>query len=518
MYIHKLDNDSLLQIFSRYRLKHEEDWNLRLTWRNLAHVCQRWRYLMFDMWFHLDMSLVLTINSPPINTLGHLPPIPLLIEFSDHGTRTMSQRDEENIRLGLVQWHDRVCQVDFRAPSSSLRIWLGQMNQPFPRLRGLSLLSTSTEENLVLPERFQAPDLRRLTLHSIGLSTRSTLLLSSAITLSTLSLTHVGASSYLSPGHLVKQLQGLPHLEELSIGFAIPIPLPSTEGKLLPAPIPPVTLPSLRRLTFRGVGVYLDNLLAQANAPLLERLNLTLLFELDYTLVNLTEFIRRTEGLASGYPDFRVNFKKDGVYVDAGHKKLAYHEPWDIKALSVHVNCEPLDWQMDSAAQFCRAFGKVVSTVEVLILDLDVDAMPSDWENMLDDMPWHELLLPFIGVKRLYIGSSLILELSRTLESVIGELVLDLLPELQELEAPVEIDQVTNLFSKFVKARESVGRPVHLLSDSAGIAARRRPLISETMAAIGVSRFAKKFAIPEAKRGTSVGAKPSLRVNREGGT
>jgi hypothetical protein len=234
---------------------------------------------------------------------------------------------------------------------------------------------------------------------------------------------------------LVKQLQGLPHLEELSIGFAIPIPLPSTEGKLLPAPIPPVTLPSLRRLTFRGVGVYLDNLLAQANAPLLERLNLTLLFELDYTLVNLTEFIRRTEGLASGYPDFRVKFKKDGVYVDAGHKNLAYHEPWDIKALSVQVNCEPLDWQIDSAAQFCRAFGKVVSTVEVLILDLDVDAMPSDWENMLDDMPWHELLLPFIGVKRLYIGSSLILELSRTLESVIGELVLDILPELQDSRA-----------------------------------------------------------------------------------
>ena len=450
---------------------------------------------MFDMWFHLDMSLLLTINSPSIKTLRHLPPIPLFIniDFPDHGKRGMLRKDEENIRFGL-QWVDRVCQVDLRAPSSSFRMWLGQMNQRFPRLGGLSLLSTSTEENLVLPETFQAPCLRRLALHGIGLSTRSTLL-SSAIALSTLSLTHVGASSYLSPGHLVKQLQGLPHLKELSIGFAIPIPLPSTEGKLLPAPIPPVTLPSLRRLTFRGVGVYLDNLVAQINAPLLERLNLTILFELAFTLVNLTGFIGRTEGLASGCPDFRVKFKKDGVYVDAGHKKSGYHEPWDIKTLSVYVNCEPFDWQIDSAAQVCRALGKVVSTVEVLSLDLDVDALSLDWENMLDDMPWHELLLPFIGAKRLYIGSPLTLELSRTLESVFGDLVLDLLPELQELEVPVTIDQATNLYSIFVQARESVGRPVHVLLDEVG---RKRDIIRKTKAA--VAALAPPRSLPVQRR------------------
>ena len=479
IHIHELDNDSLLQVFCHYRLKHEEDWNLRHTWRKLAHVCQRWRYLMFDMWFHLDMSLLLTIYSPSINTLCHLPPIPLFIDFPNHGTRNMSRKDEENICFGL-QWVDRVRQVDLRAPPSSFRMWFGQMNQLFPRLGGLSLLSKGTEEDLVLPETFQAPDLRRLALHGIGLSTRS-ILLPSAIALSTLSLTHIGASSYLSPGHLVKQLQGLPHLEDLSIGFAIPIPLPSTEGILLPAPIPPLTLPSLRRLTFRGVGVYLDNLVAQINAPLLERLNLTLLFELAFTLVDLTEFIRRTEGFASGCPDFQVKFKKDGVYVDAGHKRSDYHEPWDIKTLSVYVNCESLDWQIDSAAQVCRALGKVLSTVEVLSLDLDVDAMPSDWENMLDDILWHELLLPFTGAKRLYIGSSLTLELSRTLASVIGDLVLDLLPELQELEVPVTIDQATNLYSMFVQARESVGRPVHLLSDEVG---RKRDVIRKTMATV----------------------------------
>jgi hypothetical protein len=425
---------------------------------------------MFDMWFHLDMSLLLTIDSPSINTLRHLPPIPLLIDFSDHGTRNMARKDEENISFGL-QWHDRVCQVDLRARPSSLRMWLGQMNQFFPRLGGLSLLSTSTEElNLVLPETFQAPDLRRLTLHGIGLSTRSTLL-PSAIALSTLSLTHIGASSYLSPGHLVKQLQGLPHLKELSIGFAIPIPLPSTEGKLLPAPIPPVTLPSLRRLTFRGVSVYLDNLVAQINAPILERLNLTLFFELAFTLVNLGEFISRAEGFgfrAGGAA--QVSFNKDGANIDAGYKKSGYYEPWDIRKLSVFVNCEPLDWQIDSAMQICNALAKVLLAVEELklVLNASVNELSSDSENTLDarldDILWHELLLPFIGVKELYISSSLTHELSQVLGLDAGGLALELFPELQKLHVPVEMDNAINVFSHFVKTREFVGRPIHLVS------------------------------------------------------
>jgi hypothetical protein len=92
--------------------------------------------------------------------------------------------------------------------------------------------------------------------------------------------------------------------------------------------------------------------------------------------------------------------------------------------------------------------------------------MPSDWKNTLDDMVWHELLLPFIGVKKLHIGSSLTHKLSRAFESVSGQLVLELLPELQVLEVPLEIDPGTKAFSVFMKTRESVGRPVHLLVPS----------------------------------------------------
>ena len=75
-HIQMLDNDSLLQIFSYYRQEQEGDWNLRLAWRMIAHVCQRWRYLIFDSSSYLDICL-LTNDSPSKDMLVHLPPVSL---------------------------------------------------------------------------------------------------------------------------------------------------------------------------------------------------------------------------------------------------------------------------------------------------------------------------------------------------------------------------------------------------------------------------------------------------------
>ena len=396
-------------------------------------------------------------GSPSIDTLSHLPPLPLVIDYSDiTRTITVGRKDVENMRFGL-QEHGHVRQVSLRAPSSRLHMWLEPMDKLFPRLEDLSLLSTTTEEMmLILPDTFQAPNLRHLALHGISLS-KELPLLSSAIALSTLSLTHVGASFYFPPGHLISHLQSLPYLEELSIGFAIPIPLPSSERELLPPPILPVTLPTLRQLTFRGVDVYLDNLVAQIDTPLLERLNLTLFFDLAFTLVNLTEFIHRTEGLECLVT--QVIFSKDGASIYAGS-----YEQSGVGQLSFHVSCEPLDWLIDSATQVCSALGDVLLAVQELTLDLDVDGMPSDWETTLDSTMWLELLLPFIGVKKLHIGSSLAREVSQALESDDGGLVSELLPDLQELEVQLEIDDAKKMFSAIVQTRESLGRPIHLLA------------------------------------------------------
>ena len=446
-HIQILGNDTLLQIFSHYRLENEDSWNLQLTWRKLAHVCRRWRHLIFDSSFHLDMRLRIANNSPSLDTLSHLPRLPLIIDYSD-GTRTMVQRDEDNIQLGLRQQGQCVRRVALLAPSSSFRTWLEPMNKLFPRLVDFSLLCTTADDlSLVLPENFQAPGLRRLALHGIGLPKKFPLL-SSTIALSILSLTHIGASCYLPPEQLVTQIQGLPHLEELIFGFAIPISFPSSEE----APITAVTLPTLKRLTFRGMGAYIDNLVAQINTPLLERLSLTLFFELTITLLNLSKFINKTEML--GCFAARVILNKDGASIYANHD-----EQQGIGKLTLHVNCEPPDWEIDSVLLVCNALGDVLSIVEELTLDLDEDGMPSDWENTLDDTLWHELLLPFVSVKKLHIGSSLALKLAQALGSEAGELVL---PKLQKLEVSLKIDLAQDAFSSFIEIRELIGHPVHL--------------------------------------------------------
>jgi hypothetical protein len=338
------------------------------------------------------------------------------------------------------------------------------MNKRFPKLEDLSVSSTTAEEmSLVLPKTLQAPNLRRLTLYGVDLPIGPSLL-TSTTGLSTLSLTHIRYSRYVRPQYLVTQLQGLPHLEELSIGFTSPVSLSNSEGlgeeplSALTPPVTQLTQPSLRRLTFRGVDDYLDDLVARINTPLLEQLDLTLLFDPAFTLTNLTKFIHRTKGF--GFLVSRVSFNKDGPSID-----LCHYEQRGIKKISIHVDCKPLDWQIDSATQVCSALGKIMSAVEDLTLDLDVDGMPSDWENStLDSMLWHELLLPFIGVKKLHIGSSLTLELSEALQPDAGGLVRELLPQLQELEVQLEIDHAKQAFSAFIETRESgVGRPVHLL-------------------------------------------------------
>ena len=385
-----------------------------------------------------------------MDTVNHLPPLLLVIDYPDR-SRTITPKDEHNIRLGLEQ-HNRVRRVTLQAPSSRMRVFLEPMNGLFPRLEDLSLMSTTIQDtNLMLPETLQAPYLRRLALHGIGLP-KGLPLLSSTIALSTLSMTHIGASCYFPPGHLIAHLPCLPHLEELNIGFAIPIPIPSSERELLLPPIPPVTLPALRRLTFRGVDVYIDNLVAQINTPFLERLSVTLIFDLAFTLVNLAGFIRKIEGFEFRFA--KIKFGWDGAFIDADHYK-----PWVFGKLSLNVICKPLDWQVNSAGQVCGALGTIMSIVEELTLQFYAYGMPLYWESRRDNTLWHELLLPFIGLKKLHVGYPLTLELALALESAAGGLVL---PELQEINASLTTDRENEAFSVFVKTWESVGRPVQV--------------------------------------------------------
>ena len=446
-----LNDDILLAIFYHYRLDNEEDWNRRLRWCKLSHVCRKWRYTIHQSSFYLNMHIHFMNGTPLFDMVSHLPPLPFIIDYRGEDTN-----DDRSV-LHAIQHRDRVLRVISQAPPLHLGRLIAPMDESFPRLESLSLLSTTTLEegaSLMLPTTFMAPNLHCLLLRGISLP-KGLPLLASTVLLVTLKLTDIQSPGYFTPANLVTRLGHIPQLEELSIGFSTPLPRPSAEEELLQPPITLVVLPSLRRLEFRGVSVYLENLLAQTTSPLLERFNITLFNQLNFTLPHLSHFTRTIATLIR--PVANVIFNQEGVAF-----VVSSRDEFNDETFSFRVSCKPFGWQINSATQICGALVPVLSAAEELTLEFEENSLPSDWQDEVDAMVWHGLLWPFTSVKKLCVGYPLASELSNALESDDAGLVLGLLPELQELEAQVELEHLNKAFETFVDTRQLAGRYVRL--------------------------------------------------------
>lgn len=451
-----LNHDVLLRIFDFYRLDDEENWNAQFKWCKLSHVCREWRYLIYQSVFHLDMHILFTNGTPSLDMLSHLPPLPLVIDYRGNV-------DDDHSILHAIQHSDRILHIILRAPSSSLDRLAVSMGESFPRLETLSLLSTTKSNegtSVTLPTTFLAPNLRHLSLRGIFLP-KGLPLLASTFFLVTLRLTDIQSDGYFTPEILVTQLQHIPHLEGLSIGFSTPLPRPGGEADVLRAPITLRTLPALRWLSFRGVSVYLEGLIARIASPRLERFKITLFNQLNFILPHLSHFTRTTETLRD--PVVNVIFSREDVSFVAGSR-----DGFDEGPFSLRIRCKPFDWQLDSAMQICGALVPVLSVAEELTLKFDDESLPPNGQDAIDAMVWHGLLWPFNGVKKLRIGHPLAWELSNVLEAETEDagLVLGLLPQLQELEAQVEFRHLDKAFATFVDARRVAGHSVVSLSVS----------------------------------------------------
>jgi hypothetical protein len=188
--IHRLNDDILLGIFDCYRLDAEGDWNYRLLWCKLSHVCQRWRRLIYGFAFHLGMHIRCTNGTPVVDTLDHLPPLPLFVDYDTmHNIRPILTEQDKLGIYNALRLHDRVCHINLRLPPSILHKVLVLMDQHFPILDHLSLsLADENSITLTLPQAFRAPNLRHIAL--LGISPPGILrFLTSTVSLVTLKLT-----------------------------------------------------------------------------------------------------------------------------------------------------------------------------------------------------------------------------------------------------------------------------------------------------------------------------------------
>jgi hypothetical protein len=259
--IDTLPDDALLEIFNRYR--EDQLYFFTWWWETLAHVCRRWRRIVFTSPGHLHLLLACNGSTPTTTSLGIWPSFPIAITcFPWHA---QSEGGIENT-IAALRCHDRVSEITFDGlGDSAFERFAAVMQEPFPALTYLRLASRNGTA-MVLTDSFlggSAPCLRSFTLVGISFPTFPSFALSASQLLS-LRLWNIPDTGYISPEKMATCLATLPNLEALSIGFLLPRPRLVQISPLPPTRIP---LPSLTHFAFRGHSGYLEDLRARLDTP-----------------------------------------------------------------------------------------------------------------------------------------------------------------------------------------------------------------------------------------------------------
>ena len=280
-------DDVLLEIFYLYRWGSEFDYSPAFWWKNLTHVCRKWREIIFASPSFLDLRLECTYKTPTRTLLDIWPQFPIAVlgyflEKYDEG--------QDNI-IAALEHHDRVIQIHIQP--FRLETYFAVTQKPFPVLAYLNLISYD-DIAPVLDEEFlggSTPRLQRFSLQNIAFPAFPRLVLSTTH-LSHLSLWRIPIAGYISPEAMVTCLATLPRLERLFIGFESFQSRPDRIG------LPPSTravLPTLGRFGFQGVSEYLEDLVARIDTPKLVWLKVLLFMDLMHNSTSLS-FAQKVSG------------------------------------------------------------------------------------------------------------------------------------------------------------------------------------------------------------------------------
>ena len=263
------------------------------AWQSLVHVCRRWRNLVFGSPRHLNLRLCCTPDTPVKDRLRIWPAFPLIIQGY------MRVEGTDNI-IAAFRQINRVSQVDLVFTNRQLERVLVAMQVPFPELTYLriSLYSGTPPPVIPLPDSFlggSAPSLRYFESSGIPFPGMSKLL-RSATHLVSLRLTNIPHSGYISPEAIVALISVLSSLETISLGFQSSQSRPNLQSRSLPPPKRSI-LPALRRLYFKGVTEYLEQLVTGIDTPQLDEMHIAFFNQIDFDCPRLAQFINCTPTL-----------------------------------------------------------------------------------------------------------------------------------------------------------------------------------------------------------------------------
>ena len=421
------------------------------AWYTLVHVCRKWRSVVFGSPHRLGLRLCCSASTPVKETLGVWPPLPIVI---------IDKRDEKwdlGHIIAAVEHNDRICELELMSvPSSQMEKVFAAMQQPFPALTRLWLCPKPVQTAAVVPASFlggSTPRLQKLWMTSISFPGLTKLLLSATL-LVNLDIRNIPHSGYISPEAMVTSLSVLNRLEYLEIGFESPRSRPDGESRR-PPPLTRILLPALTLLTFRGVGKYLEDLVARIDAPLLDDLDITFFHQLIFDTPQLSQFISRTPKLGA-HGEARVVFSDGRVSITLAHPRTLSGR------IRLGISCTQSDWKLSFLAQVCSSSfpPAFIPAVEHLYIQTRPSGM--HWQDDMENSQWVELLHSFTGVGSLYIYQYFTPLIAPALQELVEEEVTEVLPALQTLflEDPIPSSPAQEGIEQFVAARQLAGHPI----------------------------------------------------------
>ena len=445
--IEELSDKVLLKIF-RYFL----DASPR-HWIRLAHICHKWRRIVFEARQTLSLRLFCTHGTPVLKNLDCWPPLPIVVEYAGSPVlRRPTQKDEDNIVAALKR-SERVHSINLTV-TSSLPKKLSTLKGQFSELEDL-ILSRDCAMPLILPVTFRwGPRLRRL--HSTSIAFPTFLqLLSSSNNLVDLRLHDVPNISHISPEALTKPLSGMSQLRSFSLHFpsAATYRAPSHPSKER------FVLPSLTRLDFQGITWYLEGLVDIIDAPQLEDIEITLFHNSVFWHPKLCEFIDRMERHKS-HSRAHILFSEDAI-------SISLMQPGAPMCITLQLFCKPPRVQMFSMARICANFSAFILNVR----DLRISSTRLEMREGGYIERWPELLKPslnlvlksFSGVTWLHLDAKCLKNVMHVL-SFLERQPQNVLPVLRKLYIPQaeRLVPLTESVASFVTSRDLSGHRIEV--------------------------------------------------------
>ncbi|KAI9449313.1 hypothetical protein F5148DRAFT_1153181 [Russula earlei] len=468
--ISTLPDEVLVQIFYFYANDKRIGTN---GWHTLVQVCQRWRYVVFASPRSLNLQLVYTGKRPMSEMLDVWPVLPVVAVLTTSSSSGPYVDLWANISAALEsEHHHRICGINlFFNRIEHWERWATAMQKPFPALTFLHIDNYNYNVVTSLPDSFlggSAPLLRHLELRNCPFPGIPKLLLSSN-RLVYLSLVDIPDSGYISPQDLGTTLSVMSRLETLRVQFRSRR-FPQSRPR---SPSTCSVLSALTCLDFEGAHGYLEDLLAQIDAPLVNKIEITFFMDPNFVVPQLHRLIRDAEWFKTF----------DKAFVCLSYRAIRFvafrEESYTFPDFDLEICFTETDYTFSSLVQVCSSSMPLLSSlVQLEIVDPIILLRR---EDDTESTQWLELLAPFTAVKDLRLGDQVGRRVCQALEELAKERVTEVLPALQNifLTGLKPSESVPKLIERFITARQLSGHPVAVYPWRGGEELRYPPRIHD---------------------------------------